>query len=264
MKNFFNKKEKKIIEKFSNNGFIIFNIDQKNKLSLIKKKIILELKKVLKIKKSITLEKIHQYIDIKDLNNLRLKIYTNLNKDKNFLENYYSLGKEYLNVICGNELVMQRKVNLSIQLPKDDSSLLPLHSDVWSGCSPYEVVLWIPMVNCKKTQSMFILPKSINDYYYNNFQKFNSVSNIEKKLKKKFKWLKINYGQGIIFQHSIMHGNVVNQELSTRWSFNCRFKSIFSPYDDKSIGETFIPITLRPASNFGMNYKNPKVKNAQF
>ena len=63
---------------------------------------------------------------------------------------------------------MQRKVNLSIQLPKDDSSLLPLHSDVWSGCSAYEVVLWIPLVNVSKTKSMFILPKEKNEIYYKN------------------------------------------------------------------------------------------------
>ena len=28
------------------------------------------------------------------------------------------MGKRHLEVICGNELAMQRKVNLSIQLPK--------------------------------------------------------------------------------------------------------------------------------------------------
>ena len=50
-----------------------------------------------------------------------------------------------LKLICGNELAMQRKVNLSMQVPKDDSSLLPVHSDVWSGCSPFEVVLWMPL-----------------------------------------------------------------------------------------------------------------------
>ena len=57
---------------------------------------------------------------------------------------------------------LQKKVNLSIQLPKDDSSLLPVHSDVWQGDSPYELVLWIPLVNCAKTKSMYILPKQIN------------------------------------------------------------------------------------------------------
>ena len=35
--------------------------------------------------------------------------------------------------------MMQKSLNLSIQFPKDDSSLLPIHSDVWSGDSPFEI-----------------------------------------------------------------------------------------------------------------------------
>jgi hypothetical protein len=56
------------------------------------------------------------------------------------------------------------------------------------------------------------------------------------------------------------HGNIVNKELETRWSMNCRFKSIFSPYGDKKIGEFFEPITLRVASEIGINYNLPKIK----
>ena len=33
----------------------------------------------------------------------------------------------------------------------DDSALLPVHSDVWSGCSPFEVVVCTPLVDCKNT-----------------------------------------------------------------------------------------------------------------
>ena len=53
---------------------------------------------------------------------------------------------------------MQRSLGLSIQLPNDESSLLPLHSDAWSEDSPYEVVLWIPFVDYRRTKSMFLLP----------------------------------------------------------------------------------------------------------
>ena len=50
---------------------------------------------------------------------------------------------------------------------------------------------------------------------------------------------------------------VVNKEKETRWSLNCRFKSIFSPYLDKKIGEFFLPITTRAATEIGINYKSP-------
>ncbi len=47
---------------------------------------------------------------------------------------------------------MQLRVNLSIQMPEDESSLLPVHADTWSGDSPYEVVVWLPLVDCYDTK----------------------------------------------------------------------------------------------------------------
>ena len=41
---------------------------------------------------------------------------------------------------------------------------------------------------------------------------------------------------------------------------NCRFKSIFTPYADKKIGEFYEPITLKAASKKGISYKFPRWK----
>ena len=81
-------------------------------------------------------------------------------KDNNseLRELYYKISRRWLDSLIGNEVAMQLRVNLSIQLPKDNSSLLPLHSDVWSGDSPFETVVWIPLVNCYKSKAMYILP----------------------------------------------------------------------------------------------------------
>ena len=69
----------------------------------------------------------------------------------------------------GNEIAMQLRVSLSIQLPKDSSSLLPVHADTWSGVSPFETVIWLPLVNCYKTKSMYILPPDENTQLNKNF-----------------------------------------------------------------------------------------------
>ena len=44
----------------------------------------------------------------------------------------------------------------------------------------------------------------------------------------------------------------MNKEKETRWTMNCRFKSIFTPYSEKNIGEFYEPITLRAASKIGI------------
>ena len=71
------------------------------------------------------------------------------------------------------------------------------------------------------------------------------------------KWLKVNYGEMLIFNQTLPHGNIINKERETRISLNCRFKSIFSPYKDKKIGEFFIPITTRAMTEIGINYEDP-------
>ena len=38
---------------------------------------------------------------------------------------------------------------------------------------------------------------------------------------------------------------------------NCRFKGVFTPYADKTLGEFFEPVTLRPASRIGLDYQLP-------
>jgi sporadic carbohydrate cluster 2OG-Fe(II) oxygenase len=70
-------------------------------------------------------------------------------------------------------------------------------------------------------------------------------------------WLEIAYGDVMVFNQALPHGNRVNLEHETRWSMNCRFKGLFTPYGDKKLGEFFEPITLRAASRIGMAYRHP-------
>ena len=199
-------------------------------------------------------------INYEDLNNFRLKLIYLINKDLQFRFHYFNLARESMYILAGNELMMQKNINISIQFPKDTSSLLPIHSDVWSGDSPYELNLWVPLVNCYRTKSMYILNPSDNRRFNNQIKKNKKIVSSKQifiKLKKKLKWLEVKKGEFLIFDQTLPHGNIVNKENETRVSMNCRFKSIFSPYGDKKIGEFFIPITPRASSKIGRDFKFP-------
>ena len=265
-KSFLTSDDTKISNEFKRDGYVIRNVADKKSLDYIQSQFIKLIKKNYKFEKNYNNEKIlnfvHKKIKKNQLNNFRLKILNHINKNENCRYNYFKISKPYLEAIVGNELVMQKKINLSIQLPEDRDSLLAVHSDVWSGDSPFEVVVWLPLVNCFKTKSMYILPANLSSQFNKKISKKN-YQNSEKVfqlIKKKIKWIKINYGQVLIFNQSLPHGNRVNKETETRWSLNCRFKNIFSPYGDKKIGEFFEPITLRAASEIGLKYKLPKMK----
>lgn len=256
--------EEKISNEYLKKGYVVFEIEDRIKLENIKKSILDFFKKKIYIKdKNISDDKLlnfaHKYIRVKDLNSFRLSLINHLNTKKNFRKSYYDLARNYLNFIVGNELAMQQKISLSIQLPKDKSSLLPLHSDTWAGDSPFETVVWLPMVDCYKTKTMYILPPSKMKLINSKINKNVSTDKLFHRIKKHVQWINIKYGQMLVFNQNLPHGNIVNKEKETRWSFNCRFKSIFAPYGDKKIGEFFEPITLKPASKIGMIYKYPKI-----
>jgi sporadic carbohydrate cluster 2OG-Fe(II) oxygenase len=253
--NFLTKEDKVLEKEFIKHGYIIRPSANKGALDRIQKFITNQLPN----KNNTSLNKAHEGVDINELNTLRLKVIDKINQQSWLRESYYQIAKPYLDILVGNELAMQLRVNLSIQMPGDESSLLPVHADTWSGDSPYEVVVWLPLVDCYNTKSMYFLsPKAANNFS-NNFKLHaqgdsNQLFNV---IKDEVKWIKVDYGEVLIFNQIYPHGNQVNKESETRWSMNCRFKSLFSPYKDKKIGEFFEPITMRPVTKVAMDYKLP-------
>lgn len=205
------------------------------------------------------LDGIGEHVKPDTLNDMRLKVFNALNRTSWFREAYYSLARQAIGALVGNELAMQRRIGLSIQLPDDDSSLLPLHADTWSGDSKFEVVLWIPFVDCMKTKSMFFLPMEKDRPMQSRLAEYDgrSVEDLFQEVEPDLEWLEVPYGHYLLFTQTVMHGNRVNRESTTRWTMNCRFKSALSPYADKRLGEFFDPITLRPATRLGLDYELP-------
>jgi len=205
------------------------------------------------------LDQIHRHVDPARLNEFRLAVFDEVNRAEWLRPTYFSLARSLLETIVGNELAMQRRINLSIQLPGDDSSLLPVHSDTWSGDSPYEVVLWVPLVDCYRTKTMYLAPPAATARLQQNLSSFESrgVEAIYRSIEPDLVWLDVPTGSVLVFNQNCAHGNRVNDEATTRWTMNCRFKAVFTPYADKKLGEFFEPITLRPASRIGLDYALP-------
>ncbi|MDE1145428.1 MAG: hypothetical protein PW843_02260 [Azospirillaceae bacterium] len=193
------------------------------------------------------------------LNDFRLAVIGGMNAAPWLRAAYFSVARTAVEAIVGSELCMQRRVNLSIQLPDDDSSLLPIHADTWSGDSPFEIVLWIPLVDCYRSKSMFLLPPGPNAALERDFGRWSahSVDAMYQAIEKDLAWMDVPYGSFLLFNQNLAHGNRLNREKDARWTMNCRFKGVFTPYADKKLGEFFEPITLRPASRVGLDYRLP-------
>jgi sporadic carbohydrate cluster 2OG-Fe(II) oxygenase len=257
--------DQELTKEYLNQGYVIRPVANVKALKWIQNQIIRLICDALDYQNyeepEIFLNTIHTKIGIEKLNEFRLLIIRNLNSVDGFSENYFSIARPYLEALVGNELAMQLRVNLSIQLPNDSSSLLPVHADTWSGDSPFEVVVWIPLVDCYRTKSMYLLPPQKYADLCSDFsvKAGGSSESLYQSIKQDVNWLDIKCGEVLVFDQSLPHGNRINEEDETRWSMNCRFKGVFTPYGDKKIGEFFAPITLRAASKCGMDYKLPKI-----
>jgi sporadic carbohydrate cluster 2OG-Fe(II) oxygenase len=203
----------------------------------------------------------HQRITADRLNDCRLHVIGAMNGEPWLRAAYAALARRTLEALVGNELAMQRQINLSVQLPHDAGSVLPVHSDVWAGDSPYEVVLWVPYVDCARTKSMYFCDAARDADVQSRLADLRraSAEDLYKLIEPDVEFVDIAYGEVLVFTQNILHGNRVNEEPETRWSSNCRFKSLLSPYADKKLGEFFEPIAIRPATRLGLRYRLPEL-----
>lgn len=266
---FFEHDEKKTIDQFLDQGYVIIPVASPETLLEIKNELFQISRNILNFSDEVKLEDFfnhtEKYVTIESLNDFRVQVIHTMNTWNDLRPSLYHLGKKYIDWIVGNEICQQRAINLSIQLSNDKSSLLPLHTDVWSGNSPYEVVFWVPLVNCYQTKSMFLIPYKESQKVLENFSDYShlNVEELYQEIKGSAIELNVPFGSAVIFSHSILHGNRVNLENECRWTFNVRFKSLLSPYGSKEIGETFLPITIRPLTRIGFHYKKPILNKAQ-
>ena len=249
------------ISKFESNGYVVAEVESYESLNVIstffKKNFLSEYRDAKKI--DLDLNMIHKFVNPKHLNAFRMNLFNKFNNNSKLKQSYFNLATNLIENIVGNELAMQKRINISIQLPNDKSSLLPLHSDTWSGDSPFEVVLWLPLVNCYQSKSMFILNqkklKKFNKIYNNSNNK--KESDLYKNIKQDLEFIDIKFGQFLLFNQNLPHGNTINKTKETRVSMNCRFKGLFTPYSGKKLGSFFKPLNIKPATKIGLNYKFP-------
>ena len=106
-------------------------------------------------KNLVGLENAFEEIHPSESNDLRLFVMEKLNQGTEFQYNYYQAAQGIIHSLCGNELTMQKRPGLSINLPKSHNDILPIHADTWNGVSPYELNIWIPLVDCSQSMSLY-------------------------------------------------------------------------------------------------------------
>jgi sporadic carbohydrate cluster 2OG-Fe(II) oxygenase len=261
---FLNLEEIALSAEFLKNGFVVCDTESPKLLESIRHDVTQIAKDWLQHNQlesnSFELASSHDFVTNERLNDLRLTIFTEINKITDIRQRYFWLARQSLTTLVGNELAMQNKVNLSIQQPNDESSVLPIHSDIWTGDSPFQVVLWVPLTDASRSNSMFLLPPNESREARQRVAegKFKSMDQIENEYHSQMVTMLVPYGKVLIFDSNCLHGNVLNQTETVRWSINCRFTGLLTPFTnpERRLGTYYLPITTRAATKMGLSILN--------
>jgi sporadic carbohydrate cluster 2OG-Fe(II) oxygenase len=187
------------------------------------------------------------------INDLKMKCISVFNTERKINNLMYSAFEKSITHLLGKDLLIQKGTNLVIQMPNDPDPS-ELHRD-YPSMSPFEIVLWVPLVDCVATRSMYILNKERSMYM-----------NLKRKSNPDIVWvdfknealnysnnIEIKYGQAIIFSTVLLHGSHVNTTTDSRISFNTRFKSLFSPPGLKDQSEYFEILSFTDVTKIGLD-----------
>lgn len=200
--------------------------------------------------------KLHLGATNRDINNIRLNIFDLLNSIEGWENHYVAMAKNVIDTIIGADVAIQRRLNLNIQLPGDLNSKLDMHADLFSGESPFEVVMWVPFTRAYGTNGMYYFDREISKKIYKEMvsSEMQGIDYLRKKYWSSKKELNVESDQIVIFSSTIFHGNVPNETGDTRISINCRLKNLFHPDGSRDLGYFYKMYSLGPLAKIGVEY----------
>jgi len=247
-------------EEFLEAGYVIQRCEEAEVLQALRHRLLNESNRWLLDRRGLgamrDLESSHETIASEFINDIRLHLFAHLNSTEHTRHDYFRLASSLIQRLVGNELAMQSKVNLSIQQPGDQTSVLELHSDVWSGDSPFQVVLWAPLTDATASNAMFLLEPDASHEAYQRARagKLQSMAEIHEAYRSQFKPIEVRFGEVLVFNSNCLHGNQLNTTSVSRWSLNCRITSLLAPATtpERRLGTYYTPIMIRPATRMGI------------
>lgn len=197
-------------------------------------------------------------IDDAELNEKRVLLINKFNDNFNPGSLIFEAFRDVIIEFLGPDILVQKNCNIVIQKPNDPNPS-ELHRDAPAN-SPYEIVLWIPLVDCYKTKAMYIVNFEETKKLYENLDKNSDWETFENLAKTKSIEVPVKYGEGLFFSTAILHGSNINEEKETRFSLNIRFKNIFSPSGLKNQLQFFRKLQISDLTEIGSSIELQKSK----
>jgi len=143
--------------------------------------------------------------------------------------------RDTIRSLCGNEIFLQRRANIIMNLPGDKQRHQWPHYEFMSGISPYTYTIWLPLHDLLDQSGIFYLTdyeslahlkKEMDLGVANGPQMFEAVGNP--------KATKLCFGDAVIFNPFVIHGNTPFESGNARLAISFRFQSATAPLYQKN------------------------------
>ena len=143
--------------------------------------------------------------------------------------------KEIVNELCGPEILIQRRAATIFNLPGENQRRQWPHYELMSGISPFTFVMWAPFHDLEDDGGVYYIPQEksyeiIKKEHKQGLVNGPTILNMMQKQKP----TKLKYGEVIVFNPFILHGNIDFKSDYARVACSVRFQSINKPLMQKN------------------------------
>ncbi|MDC3185832.1 hypothetical protein OBA47_01190 [bacterium] len=189
-----------------------------------------------------------------EANSMVLDIINLTSREYDFSTIVYRSFSTVIDKYLGPDLHAQKNNNIVFQCPSSDR-----YSELHTDCppnSPYELVFWVPLVNCFASKSFYLVPLAetqtlLQDYRSNPDYSWHDFKN---RCIQCADHLEIDYGSAIVFWTGLIHGSLSNATTESRWCINARFKNLFAPCGQHNPLTYYRIFKTSSVSNLALNF----------
>ncbi len=190
------------------------------------------------------------------LNEVRMDLMKELDSKNNIYSLSSIVYKSFSRTITsliGPDILAQKSANLVIQ-PPESKFFSELHTDA-PGNSEFELVAWVPMVNCYSGKSFYVIDRTNSLKLLSSYRKgeFSSWKDFRESSLVYAKEVNVPFGYALFFWSGLLHGSHINSSKETRWSFNTRYKNTFAPCGKKDPFQYFSPLKISDLTSLGLD-----------
>ena len=137
--------------------------------------------------------------------------------------------------LCGKELFIQRRAHTIMNVPGKDHSKQWTHYEMMSGISPFTYVLWAPLHDIEDDGGTYHIDQKTSLKVMKKEQEAGLVNGptVLNMMEKK-KPTRLKFGQVLVFNPFVLHGNVPFNSEFARIACNVRFQSYNEPLLQKN------------------------------